>query len=74
MGAFLVQHLEPHRLQFAIATALMVVFLLMAFPHVNKGCHVVPLKCQRLLTASQALLAQIYADWATKGGCLLPLL
>lgn len=32
VGAFLVQHLEPHRLQFAIASALLLVFLLMAFP------------------------------------------
>ena len=32
VGAYLVQHLEPHRLQFAIATSLLVVFILMVTP------------------------------------------
>ena len=31
-GAYLVQHLEPHNLQFAIATSLLVVFILMVCP------------------------------------------
>ncbi len=32
VGAYLVQHLEPHNLQFAIATSLLVVFILMVTP------------------------------------------
>ena len=32
VGAYLVQHLDPQRLQFAIATALLFLFLLMATP------------------------------------------
>lgn len=32
VGAYLVQHLEPHNLQFAIATSLLVVFILMVCP------------------------------------------
>ena len=31
-GAYLVQHLEPHKLQFTIATSLLVVFVLMVCP------------------------------------------
>ena len=31
-GAYMVQHLEPHNLQFAIATSLLVVFILMVCP------------------------------------------
>ena len=32
MGAYLVQHLDPQRLQFAVATALLFLFCLMASP------------------------------------------
>ena len=38
MGAYLVQHLDPQRLHFAIATALLFLFLLMATP-LSKWVH-----------------------------------
>ena len=38
VGAYLVQHLDPQRLDFAIATALLFLFLLMATP-LSKWVH-----------------------------------
>ena len=63
-GAYLVQHLEPHNLQFAIATALLVVFVLMVCPLAKLLKHLQEAQARRK-AASEPLLPGNSREGAT---------